>query len=158
MKDEEILRKQAIELRAQGFSITAIADKLEKTRQWVHKWLKRYKIENDNWFIALPNTPKKLIKSTSSEVENAIIFIRKSLNDQKYAQKGALNILYELGRMNIAPPSIVTINRIIKRNGLLDKGEKREAKKKNTPPTFLIFNRWISLGPDILKEDFGIIS
>jgi hypothetical protein len=39
MKDEEIIRKQALELHLKSISINDIADTLGKTRQWVHKWL-----------------------------------------------------------------------------------------------------------------------
>ena len=40
MKDEEIVRKQAVELHLKNIPINDIADALGKTRQWVHKWLK----------------------------------------------------------------------------------------------------------------------
>jgi putative transposase len=66
------------------------------------------------------------------DIENTIVSIHENLKGQKYAQKGALNILYEFKCLIIIPPSMSTINRVIQRNGLLDKGTKREAKKKNT--------------------------
>lgn len=43
MKDEEIVRKQAIELHLKSIPANIIVDTLGKTRQWVHKWIKRYK-------------------------------------------------------------------------------------------------------------------
>jgi putative transposase len=158
MKDEEILRKQAIEMHAQGISIITIADRLGKTRQWVYKWLKRYEIGNDSWCQSFSTAPKTHVKSTSSEVEKTVVFIRKSLNEQKYSQKGALSILHELGRMNISPPSVVTINRILKRNNLLEKDKMREVKKKNILIILQTFNKWISLVLNILKEGFVITS
>ena len=61
MKDEEILRKQAVELHLKSIPINDIADTLGKTRQWVHKWLKRYKTGSDGWYQSLSNAPNKPI-------------------------------------------------------------------------------------------------
>jgi putative transposase len=143
MKDEEILRQQAIELHLKGIAVVDITDKLGKSRQWVHKWLKRYKSGDDKWYLSLSNAPKKPIKTIPKDIENMVISIRKKLNSQKYAQKGALNILYEFERLNIKSPSLSTINRIIYRNGLIDRGTKREAKKKSIQITSQMFNKWI---------------
>jgi len=142
MNDEEILRQQAIELCLKGTAIVDITGKLGKSRQWVHKWLNRYKSGDDKWFLSLSNAPKKPVKAISEDIENMVVSIRKKLKDQKYAQKGALNILYEFERLNIKPPSLSTINRIIRRNGLIDRGTKREAKKKSILITSQMSNRW----------------
>ena len=156
MKDEEILRQQAIELHLQGEPIVDITNTIGKSRQWVHKWLNRYKSGDDKWYISLSNAPKKPIKAVPKDIEKMVVSIRQKLKDQKYAQKGAFNILYEFERFNIKPPSLSTINRIIRRNGLIDRGTKREAKKKNTPITSRMYNRWISWVPNISKEAAGI--
>lgn len=157
MSDEEIIRKQAVELHLQGITINDIADKLGKTRQWVHKWLNRYKIGGDVWYQSISNAPKKPMSRIPEDIEKTIVSIRKNLKEQKYAQKGALNILYELNHLNIKPPSMSTINRVIKRNGLLDKGTKREAKKKNILITSLMYSKWTLLGQSTLKVAVGII-
>jgi putative transposase len=156
MKDEEIIRKQAVELHLKSIPINDIADKLGKTRQWVHKWLKRYKTEKDVWYQSISNAPKKPISRIPEDIEKTIVSIRENLIGQKYAQKGALNILYEFKRLNINPPSMSTINRVIQRNGLLDKGTKREAKKKNILITSLMYSKWILLDPSILEGVAGI--
>lgn len=158
MKDEIILRKQAIELHLQGITIIAIADKLGKSRQWVHKWLNRYKTGVNNWFNSFSNAPKKNVKTIPNDIEKTIVSIRQNLRGQKYAQKGALSILYEFERLNIAPPSISTINRVIKRNGLIESGTKREAKKKNTQITSLKFSKWTLWDQSTLKVGLDIIS
>ena len=87
MKDEEILRKQAVELHLQGITIVNIAGKLIKSRQWVHKWLIRYKTGSDVWYQSISNTPKKPVKGISKDIDKTIVSIRKTLNEQKYAQK-----------------------------------------------------------------------
>ena len=152
MKDEEILRQQAIELHLKGTAIVDITDKLGKSRQWVHKWLNRYKSGDDKWYLSLSNAPKRPVKAVSEDIENTVVSIRKKLKDQKYAQKGALNILYEFERLNIKPPSLSTINRIIRRNGLIDRGTRREAKKKSTQITSRMSNRWTLWAPSTSRE------
>jgi transposase len=156
MKDEEILRKQAVELHLKSTPINDIADTLGKTRQWVHKWLKRYKSGKEVWYESISNAPKKPISRIPEDVEKTIVSIRENLKEQKYAQKGALNILYEFKRLNITPPSMSTINRVIQRNGLLDKGTKREAKKKNILITSLMYSKWTLLGQSISEGAAGI--
>lgn len=130
MKEEEIIRIQAAELYLKSTSVNDIAETLGKTRQWVHKWLKRYRTGSDVWYKSLSNAPKKPISKIPEDIEKTIVSIRNNLKEQKYAQKGALNILYEFKRLDIIPPSMSTINRVIQRNGLLGKGTKREAKKR----------------------------
>ena len=106
MKDEEIIRKQAVELHLKSISINDIADTLGKTRQWVHKWLRRYKTGSDVWYQSISNAPNKPISRIPEDIEKTIVSIRKNLNGQKYAQKGALNIMYEFKRLNIIPTSM----------------------------------------------------
>lgn len=149
MKDEEILRQQAIELHIQGKSIVDISDTLGKSRQWVHKWLNRYKSGDNEWYLSLSNAPMKPIKAIPKDIEKIVVSIRKKLDDHNYAQKGAFNILYEFRRLNIKPLSLSTINRIIRCNDLIDRGTKREAKKKFTRITYRMYNKWISWGPNI---------
>lgn len=156
MKDEEIVRQQAVELHLKNVPVNIIADTLGKTRQWVHKWLKRYKTGSEAWYKSFSNAPKKPISRIPEDIEKTIVSIRENLKEQKYAQKGALNILYEFKRLNIKPPSMSTINRVIQRNGLLGKGTKREAKKKNILITSLMFSKWTLLAQNISKGAAGI--
>jgi transposase len=156
MKDEEILRKQAIELHLQGITVVDIAGKLIKSRQWVHKWLNRFKTGSDIWYQSISNAPKKPVKGIPKDIEKTIVSIRKTLKEQKYAQKGALNILYEFERLDIRPPSISTINRVIQRNGLINQGTKREAKKKNILITSLMYSKWILWVQGTLRVAVGI--
>jgi putative transposase len=143
MNDEIIIRKQAVELYLQGTSVIEISDKLGKTRQWVYKWLNRYKRGEVDWFHSLSNAPRKPSKHISKKIEQTIVTIRQNLNVQKYAQKGALNILYEFERLNIEPPSIATINRVLKRNNLIKSSDTKVAKKKSIQIAFIMFNKWI---------------
>jgi hypothetical protein len=150
MRDEEIIRKQTVELHLKNIPINEIADALGKTRQWVHKWLTRFKTGSDVWYQSISNSPKKPIIRIPEDIEKTIVSIRKNLKGQKYVQKGGLNILYEFKRLNIDPPSISTINRVIQRNGLLDNGTKREAKKEY-PDYFSNVQQMDLIGPKYLE-------
>jgi len=85
MKDEEIVRKQAVELHLKSIPVNIIADTLGKTRQWVHKWLKRYKTGSNVWYQSLSNAPKTPISRIPADIEKTIVSIRESLKEQKYA-------------------------------------------------------------------------
>ena len=51
MEDELILRKQAVEQYLNGVPVSDIVQKLGRSRQWVHKWITRYRTEGgDNWY------------------------------------------------------------------------------------------------------------
>ena len=69
MKDEEIVRKQAVELHLKSVPVNTIADTLGKTRQWVHKWFKRYKTGSDDWYRSQSNAPKKPVSRIPEDIE-----------------------------------------------------------------------------------------
>ena len=51
MEQEEILRQEAVRLHLQGMSPSSISSLLGRTRQWVHKWLKKYEQSQDKeWY------------------------------------------------------------------------------------------------------------
>ena len=58
MANEEALRRQALTLHQQGKKVAAIALELGRTRQWVHKWIKRYDAQSDNWCSSHSHAPR----------------------------------------------------------------------------------------------------
>lgn len=112
---EEKLRQEAIRLYLQNISVSQISRELSRTRQWVYKWITKYKSNSSsNWYKAESKAPKKLINVTSNDVEKTIVEIRKKLVTRQYSQQGAISILYELNRIKVKAPSVSTINRILK--------------------------------------------
>jgi len=155
MDDEIIIRKQAIELHLKGYSSVDIARKLYKSRQWVHKWIKRYQsIGGDDWYKSLSTSPRQMKGRTSKNIEDLVVNIRKSFEGRIYSQTGALSIMYEFERLGLKPPSIPTINRILKRNNLIKMSKEKQIKKKNIPIVLHLFNKWIWLVPNTFLEDF----
>ncbi|MBW6481027.1 MAG: helix-turn-helix domain-containing protein [Bacteroidales bacterium] len=151
MEDEIILRKQAVELYLSGFSISDIAQKLARSRQWVHKWITRYRTKGgDDWYKSESTLPKQVPNRTSTNQEDLVINVRKTLSGQRYSQTGALSILYEIERMGLKSPSISTINRILKRNNLIHTSSIEQRKGIEYPSHFTLVQQMDLVGPRYL--------
>lgn len=120
--DEQHRRTQAISLYLQGKSPGAICKALGRSRPWFYKWLKAYDPSNPAWPKGQSRAPKRLSTRTGSRIVGLVCSIRQRLVKAKYSQKGAVAIQWELQRLGVRPlPAIWTINRILKRQGLLVK-------------------------------------
>lgn len=138
MDNDEILRQEAIRLFLQGHGAKEVADRVGKTRQWVYKWINIYQSsENKLWYKSLSNAPKAVSNKISKEIESIIIEIRNRLSGNLYSQRGAISILYEFERLGLKPPSIATVNRVLKRNQLIDQSLSKERKIKEYPDYFI---------------------
>lgn len=155
MEQEEILRKEAIRLHLLGKSINEISDQLNRTRQWVHKWLRRYKESaSSGWEQNRSFVPKDIPNKTDMNLERLIINIRQLLSDQIYAQKGAVSILYEFEKLGIKPPSLSTINRVIRRNKLTEVPVVKRKKSSEYPDYYQNVQQMDLVGPRYLKGGF----
>lgn len=151
MEDELILRKQAVELYLQDVPISDIVHKLNRSRQWVHKWITRYRTKGgDDWFHSESTSPKQVHNKTSQKEEELIINVRKGLEGRIYSQTGALSIMYEIERMGLQTPSIPTINRILKRNNLISNIHVRQKKGIEYPNYFTLVQQMDLVGPRYL--------
>lgn len=151
MEQEEILRQEAIRLHLQGVSVKLISEQVNRTRQWVYKWLNEFKGGSSDWYKTKSTVPKTIQRKTSKATEELVIDIRKRLQNEPYAQKGAISILYEFERLNITPPSISTINRILRRNKLLHHSDAKRLKDTEYPTYFYGVQQMDLVGPKYLK-------
>jgi putative transposase len=155
MDNDEVLRQEAVRLFLQGLSVQVIATQVEKSRQWVYKWIHKYQVsEIQDWYVSVSNAPKEISNKVSAELESTVVEIRKCLSGNPYSQRGAISILYEFERLGLKPPSIATVNRILKRNNLLDSGLSRERKQKEYPSYFIDVQQMDLIGPKYLKGGF----
>ena len=155
MEQEEILRQEAVRLSLSGESVSSISEQLNRSRQWVHKWLKRHNQTLDmEWYKSGSNTPNTIARKTSESLEQTVIEIRHRLSNQPYAQTGAISILYEFERLGISPPSVTTINRILKRNNLIENSKVKRMKNTEYPSHFLSVQQMDLIGPRYLKGGF----
>jgi putative transposase len=155
MDNDEILRQEAVSRFLQGLSAQEVALRLDKSRQWVYKWIHKYQqSENPDWYASVSNAPKEVSNKTSGGVESTIVEIRKRLSNNPYSQRGAISILYEFERLGLIPPSIATINRILKRNELVDQSLSKQRKQKEYPNYFIGVQQMDLIGPKYLKGGF----
>lgn len=118
---EEQRRIDAITRFLQGEPASVICKALGRSRRWFYKWLKRYDPGNSGWAYSLSRAPKNISHKIPQPIADAVCEVRKRLLKTKYAQKGAFAIQWQLKQLGIKPlPEIWTINRILKRQGLVD--------------------------------------
>ena len=118
------IREKAIKRYLNSESPKEIYRSLGKGKTWFFKWLKRYKLDGASWACEHPRRPHQSPKRINQEIEQMIIATRRRLENKLYTQIGALNIFWQLRQEGIKPPSIATINRILKRNNLIRKRQR----------------------------------
>ena len=118
---EQNLRKKAINLYLKGEKPKSIYSEFKRSKNWFFKWLKRYQTGNPDWYKDKSRAPKKQPTATSEIDRQRIISVRTHLESQKFAQIGASAIKWELAKSGYGFPSDRTINRVLKREGLVKK-------------------------------------
>ena len=153
---EEKLRQEAIRLYLQNISVSRISRELSRSRQWVHKWIAKYKNNpSTDWYKSESRAPKRIANVTPSDIEKTIVKARKDLVSRQYSQQGAISILYELDRIKVKAPSISTINRILKKHDLIgDNKSKKYIKTKEYPGHYCNVQQMDLIGPRYLTGGF----
>jgi len=118
---EQNLRKKAINLYLKGGTPKSIYSELNRSKNWFFKWLKRYQSGDPDWHKDESRAPKKKPTAISEIDRQRIISVRTRLDSQKFAQIGVSAIKWELSKSGLAFPSDRTINRVLKREGLVKK-------------------------------------
>jgi transposase-like protein len=119
--EEETLRKMAVEQYLQGKTAVSIYREMGRSKYWFFKWLRRYQSGDANWYQDRPKIPRSHPRQISPEMRKLIINIRTQLEEHPYAQTGTSAIKWEFQKLGVTPPSDRTINRILKREGLIKK-------------------------------------
>jgi transposase-like protein len=118
---EQEIRKKAINLFRKGESPKSIYSELNRSKNWFFKWLKRYKSGDPSWFKDKSRAPKTQPTAISDIDKQRIISVRNHLDSQKFAQIGVSAIKWELSKSGYNFPSDRTINRVLKKEGLIKK-------------------------------------
>ena len=151
------LRKKAIKRYKNGESPKEIYQSLGKGKTWFFKWLKRYKLDGEDWTKSHSRKPHQSPKRIDKIMEQTVIETRKYLEKKLYSQIGALAINYDLNKQGIIPPPISTINKILRRNNLVHKRIKYSPKGVNYPSLAITHSNYLHqldvVGPRYLKED-----
>ena len=118
---EEELRKQAIRRYFAGESPKAIYTSLGRSKKWFFKWLKRYQSGAKDWYRDRSKAPLAKPSELSPTEKERIISTRKRLDSTPFAQVGVSAIKWELHKLGVSFPSDSSINRTLKREGLVKK-------------------------------------
>ena len=121
MAKEEALREAALALHQHGKSVSEIARELNRSRQWVYKWLERYSSGRSDWSSSISNAPQIRPSKTSPSLVDEVKSARLELEKSPHHESGAYAIIHHLKEKGIDPPSVATINRILKQYGLVRK-------------------------------------
>jgi len=118
--EEEILRKMAMEQYLQGKTPISIYQEMGRSKFWFFKWLRRYRSGKPEWYKDEPKAPHSHPNETPPEMRKLVSNVRIQLG-QSYSQIGTSAIKWEFKKLGAIPPSDCTINRILKREGLVKK-------------------------------------
>lgn len=118
---EQDLRKKAINLYLKGVAPKSIYTELNRSKNWFFKWLKRYQTGDPDWYKGKSRAPKRQPAAISEVDRQRIISVRTGLDSQKFAQIGVSAIKWELSKSGFGFPSERTINRVLKKEGLVKK-------------------------------------
>ncbi|MEE9298874.1 MAG: helix-turn-helix domain-containing protein [Acidimicrobiia bacterium] len=111
-------RLRAVELVGAGVSKAETARRVNRSREWVHKWLRRFEADGEAGLRDRSRAPKRHDQAMPHSVTSRVLEIRADLEDDPVANVGALSILATMERRGSDPlPSISTIERILRRAG-----------------------------------------
>ncbi len=115
---ESLARLVVTAVLVEGRTKAAVARDYEVSRQWVHELCRRYQAEGQAGLIPRSRRPRTNARRVPIEIEDAIVALRKELDDQGL-DAGAHTIAYHLSRRGLDPPSVATIWRILTRRGFV---------------------------------------
>ena len=119
---EEGVRKEAIRRQLlEGESPKAIYTSLNRSKKWFFKWLKRYQAGATDWYKERSRAPLTKPSAISPQEKEIIVATRTRLESELYAQVGASAIKWELQKLGVPLRSDSTVNRTLKREGLVKK-------------------------------------
>ena len=130
--------------------MAAIARELGRSRQWVHKWINRSSYGN-NWSCFLPNTPHCKPNKIPPTIVEMVIATRKELVASPYLESGAYAIWHRLLDEYGTAPSVGTINRILKQQGLTKQKKRNQKSGIDYPESPVNMQIMDIIGPRYLR-------
>jgi hypothetical protein len=153
-------RRTAVKMYRAGTSATVVAQQLDRSRSWVYKWV-RYR-ERHPWtrFWSAPCAPQHHPNQTPLRSERRIVRLRQQLvrrtqRHLRFAPVGARTIQHEWRKRHGSPPSLSTIQRVLRRYHLTTPAPRQPrhahrphpaAGYPNAVHTTDIITRWITGG------------
>jgi transposase len=129
-----------------GESVVEVAASLDRTEQWLHKWLRRYEAEGAPGLAERSRAPKHSPAGTPPEMIAEVLATRSFLESSEHQGIGAEAIRYELEMRGVKPLlSISTIERILRRAGRTARPKRSRASERHRP-------RPLVHGPGVLHQ------
>ncbi len=110
-------RKRAVERYQRGESPSAICTSMGYSRDWLYKWVDRFDPDDPHWAEELSRRPAKSPTRTTEVTDRVVLSVRYELASSDVFC-GAEAIHWEMEARHMAPPSVRTINRILRRHGV----------------------------------------
>jgi len=132
MDKVEMERQDAVERYRRGESAGAICASIGRSLRWLYKWIERAEGQSE-WWVERSRRPHAPTNRSSDEIEQLVVHTRQRLAREEGFQ-GAQSIAWELEAAKIPAPSIATINRILKRRGLIEHTPTRRPSKGRKYP------------------------
>ncbi len=132
---EARMREEAINRYIAGEKPSTICREIGRSRTWFYKALSRYQQSGREGLESQSRRPKRIAKQTDEAIEAAIVRVRQTITRGedpvlRYGNIGAEMIASELEKAGLAPPSLSTINRILRKHGLQKPREKQHKKRQ----------------------------
>jgi transposase InsO family protein len=102
----------------EGRSKSEVARDYGVSRQWVQRLVRRYRVEGEAAFEARSRRPHSNPHRIGTEVEDAIVALRKQLSEAGH-DAGAETIAWHLRQLTGSSPSVATIWRVLSRRGFV---------------------------------------
>jgi transposase len=102
----------------EGRSVRAVAASTGRSKTWVQRHVALYREGGEEALVPRKRGPAIANNRTGLAMEDAIVAMRKELDDQGY-DAGARTIHYQLGEAGITPPALSTIHRVLQRRGFV---------------------------------------
>lgn len=132
MGDDRMERELAVKRRQAGETVDSICESLKRSRSWLYKWLDRASTGEDDW--AEERSRARLNSGSCGEAaRRAIVETRRRL-EVEGCFVSAQMIAWELEAANVSHPSIATINRILKSEGLTGRSKRVPSGKAYPAP------------------------
>jgi putative transposase len=133
---EEERRRELIRLvTVEKVSQAEAARRLDRSREWVHKWLERHDREGEAALAGRSRAPHQRPTQTPAGTVTEVLAVRDDLEVDPYANVGGLAILAELEQRQYQPlPSLRTIERILTDAGRSRPRRPRRSGAKNRLP------------------------
>lgn len=119
--NEESLRKMAVQQFLQKRSPVSIYREIGRSKKWFFKWLQRFQSGDPEWYRDHSKAPHTQPHQTAKETQTLVKNIRIQLEETPYAQVGVSAIKWQCQGLSVTLPSDRTVNRILKREGLIKK-------------------------------------